>query len=306
MRAVRFHEYGDVDRLALEEVAEPAPGEGEIAVRVRAAGVNPIDWKVLHGSYGGGQPLTEPRGLGFDLAGVVETVGPGVTDFAPGDEVLGIPASPSFAELALARPEGVVRKPAGMAWEVAGGLGVVAGTAYAVLAELAPEPGETLLIIGASGAVGSLATQLAVAGGARVVGTAGASKLERVRALGATPVEYGDGLAARLREAAPEGLDAVFDASGHGEVAAAAEVKGNVGRMLAIAGSPQATELGVPFHAGGGGERQREALEAVVGLIESRRIEVPVAGVFELSQVAEALRQSEHDHPAGKLVVIPA
>src|SRR5581483_2617609 len=194
MEAVRFHEYGDVDVLAVEEIDPPVPGEGEVLLRVKAAGVNPIDWKALHGSLAGGEPLSEARGLGVDVAGVVEQVGPGVEGFAPGDEVLGNSSTAAYAEYALSRPPMLQPKPAGLAWEVAGSLGVVVGTAYATLDALALGTGETLLVLGASGAVGSLATQLAVARGVRVVGTAGPSKLEQVRALGATPVAYGDGL----------------------------------------------------------------------------------------------------------------
>jgi len=305
MEAVRFHEYGDVDVLAVEEIDPPVPGEGEVLLRVKAAGVNPIDWKALHGSLAGGEPLSEARGLGVDVAGVVEQVGPGVEGFAPGDEVLGNSSTAAYAEYALSRPPMLQPKPAGLAWEVAGSLGVVVGTAYATLDALALGTGETLLVLGASGAVGSLATQLAVARGVRVVGTAGPSKLEQVRALGATPVAYGDGLAERLREAAAEGVDAVLDASGHGEIAAAVEIKGNVDRTLTIAWSQEADGLGVPFHAGGGGELTPRALSETIPLIEDGRVSFPIAGIFGLSQAPDALRESEHGHPAGKLVIVP-
>ncbi len=305
MEAVRFHEYGDVDVLAVEEIETPRPGEGEVLLRVMAAGVNPIDWKILHGNVAGGEPLSEARGLGVDVAGVIEEVGPGVEGFAPGEEVLGHPSTPSYAEYALSQPQLLQRKPPGLAWEVAGSLGVVVGTAYATLEALKLGTGETLLILGASGGVGSLATQLAVARGVRVVGTAGPSKLEQVRALGATPVAYGDGLAERLREAAAEGVDAVLDASGHGEIVAAVEVKGNIERVLTIAFSQEANDLGVPFHAGGGGELTPQALRETIPLIEDGRISFPIAGVFGLSQVPDALRESEHGHPAGKLVIVP-
>ncbi len=305
MEAVRFHEYGDVDVLALAEIETPEPGEGEVLLRVRAAGVNPIDWKVLHGRLAGGEPLGAPRGLGVDVAGVIERAGPGVEGLSPGDEVLGNPITPAYAEYALSRPEMLVPKPPGLAWEVAGSLAVVAGTAYATLEALKLGTGETLLILGASGGVGSLAAQLAVARGVRVVGTAGPSKLEQVRALGATPVAYGEGLAERLREAAAEGLDAVLDCSGHGEIPAAVELKGNTDRVLTIAASQEATDLGVPFHAGGGGEQTPQAMREMIPLIEAGRISFPIAGVFGLSQVPDALRESEHGHPAGKLVIVP-
>ncbi len=305
MEAVRFHEYGDVDVLAVQEIETPTPGEGEVLLRVRAAGVNPIDWKVLHGRLAGGEPLAAARGLGVDVAGVVEEVGPGAEGLAPGDEVLGNPTTPSYAEYALSRPEMLVPKPPGLAWEVAGSLAVVAGTAYATLEALKLGTGETLLILGASGGVGSLATQLAVARGVRVVGTAGPAKLEQVRALGATPVAYGDGLADRLREAAAEGVDAVLDCSGHGEIVAAVEVKGNVDRVLTIAVSQEASDLNVPYHAGGGGEDTPKAVREMIPLIEDGRVSFPIAGVFGLSRASDALRESEHGHPAGKLVIVP-
>jgi NADPH:quinone reductase-like Zn-dependent oxidoreductase len=291
--------------LRVEEVEGPVAGEGEVVVRVRAAGVNPIDWKILHGLLAGGGPLAAPRGLGFDVAGVVEEVGPGVQELAAGDEVLGVPAGPSYAELVLGRPELLVRRPGGVAWEVAGGLGVAVGTAYATLARLALEPGETLVIAGASGGVGSLAAQLAVARGLKVIGTAGEAKAEQLRALGVTPVLYGDGLDERLREAAPDGADAALDASGHGELAALVELVGGPARVLTIADAPGAAQLGVEFHAGGGGEHQQAALEEALPLIEAGRISFPIAGVYGLEQVGEALRESEHGHPAGKLVVVP-
>jgi NADPH:quinone reductase-like Zn-dependent oxidoreductase len=305
MKAVRFHEYGDLDVLAVEEIETPAPGEGEVLVQVRAAGVNPIDWKIVHGLVAGGKPLSEPRGLGVDVAGVIERVGSGVEGFAPGDDVLGNSSTAAYAEYALSRPAMLQAKPPGLAWEVAGGLGVVVGTAYAALEALKLGTGETLLILGASGSVGSLATQVAVARGVRVVGTAGASKLEQVRALGATPVAYGDGLAARLREAAAEGVDAVLDCSGHGEIVAAVEVKGNADRVLMVAYTKAGNDLGVPFHAGGGGQLTPQALRDTIPLIEDGRVSFPIAGVFGLSQVADALRESEHGHPAGKLVIVP-
>ena len=209
--------------------------------------MNPIDWKIARGLFAAGQPLEGPRGIGVDVAGIVEQVGPGVSAVLPGQELLGAPISPSFAELALSRPELLVPKPPGIPWEVAGSLAVVVGTAYATLARLALSEGETLLVLGASGGVGAVVVQLALARGVRVIGTAGESKLERLQALGAIPVAYGEGLAERLAE----------------------------------------------------------AVEEVLPLIESGRIEFPIAGVYDLGQVGDALRESEHGHPAGKLVVVP-
>ncbi len=305
MRAVRFREYGDVDVLRVEEVPDPEPGEGQVLLRVRAAGVNPIDWKVVHGAVAGGEPLAAPRGLGVDAAGVVEKVGAGVQGIEPGDEMLGN-AAPAYAELALTSPEALVEKPAGVPWEVAGGLAVVVGTAYATLERLGLASGQTLLLLGASGGVGLSAVQLAIARGIKVIGTASESKQGRLRALGAIPVAYGDGLAERLREAAPDGVDAVLDASGHGELAAAVEVAGGPEHVLSIASSAEAERLGVAFHPGGGGDLTGRALLEVLPLIESGRFEFPVAATYDLEGVADALRESEHGHPDGKLVIVPS
>jgi len=305
VRAARFHAYGDLDSISVDEIEPPVPGEGEISLRVRAAGVNPIDWKILHGMLAGGEPLDGPRGIGVDVAGIVERVGPGVSSVSPGEEMLGSPISPAFAEIALSRPELLVRKPPAVSWEVAGSLAVVVGTAYATLDRLKLTAGETLLILGASGAVGSVAIQLALARGIAVIGTAGGAKLGQLERLGATPVLYGDGLAERLREAAPEGVDAALDASGHGELALAVELAGGTQRVLTIASAAGAGELGVEFHAGGGGDLSVRALEEVLPLIAAGSFEFPIAGIYDLGQVADALRESEHGHPAGKLVIVP-
>jgi NADPH:quinone reductase-like Zn-dependent oxidoreductase len=305
MRAARFHEYGDLDGITVEEVPEPLPGAGEISLRVRAAGVNPIDWKIMHGIYSGGQPLAAAQGIGVDVAGTVERVGPGVSGIAPGAELLGSPISPAFAEVALSRPELLVAKPAGVSWEVAGSLAVVVGTAYAALERLGLKEGETLLILGASGGVGLVAIQLAVARGVRVIGTGGPARLEQLERVGALGVAYGEGLEERLGELAPDGVDAALEASGHGELAAALALTRDSRRVLSIASSAEAQELGVAFHAGGGGELLIPALEQVLPLIEAGTFFFPIAGVYDLGQVGEALRESEHGHPAGKLVIVP-
>jgi NADPH:quinone reductase-like Zn-dependent oxidoreductase len=305
VKAVRFHEYGGAEVLRVEDVEEPIPGEGEISLRVLAAGVNPIDWKILHGLLSGGQPLGEPRGLGVEIAGTVERIGPGVTGISPGDELLGSPITPAYSEFALSRPELLVPKPPGISWEVAGSLAVVVGTAYATLDRLALKAGETLLILGASGAVGMVAVQLAVARGVRVIGMAGAAKLAQLETLGAAPILYGEGFEERLRAAAPAGVEAALDASGHGELEAAVALAGGTARVVTIASSAEAQAAGVVFHAGGGGELTGQALREVLPLIEEGRFYFPIAGIYDLGQVGDALSESEHGHPLGKLVVIP-
>jgi NADPH:quinone reductase-like Zn-dependent oxidoreductase len=304
VRAVRFSEYGAVDVLRVEEIPDPEPGDGQVLLRVRAAGVNPIDWKIVHGWVAGGEPLAKPRGLGVDVAGIVEKVGPGVEGLAPGQDVLGHSTSAAYAELALGAPAGLVEKPAGVPWEVAGGLGVVVGTAYAILDRLGLSSGQTLLLLGASGGVGLATVQLAVARGIKVIGTASESKHERLRNLAAIPVAYGDGLAHRLAEAAPGGVDAILDVSGHGQLAVAVEFAGGPEQALSIASSAEAQELGVRFY-GGAGELTTRALSEVLPLIAAGRFEFPVAGTYGLDGAGEALRESEHGHPDGKLVIVP-
>ncbi|MGO9488081.1 MAG: NADP-dependent oxidoreductase [Solirubrobacteraceae bacterium] len=304
MRGVRFREYGDVDVLHVEDVPEPEAGPGEVVITVRAAGVNPIDWKILHGLRAGAEPLAQPRGLGVEAAGVVEQVGPGVEGLSGGEEVLGVTASPAFAERAACGVALILRKPPGISWEVAGSASVVVGTAYKCLELLAPARGDTLLLLGASGGVGMIALQMAVARGVRVIGTASPSNQEFVRRLGALPVPYGEGWEQRVRELAPDGIYAVLDTSGHGELAGAVELAGGPERVLTIAAG-DAAEYGVPYHAGGGGAQTPTAVREVLPLIEAGRFSFPIAARYDLDHVGQALRESEHGHPVGKLVVVP-
>jgi NADPH:quinone reductase-like Zn-dependent oxidoreductase len=305
MRAVRFHEYGGFDELRVDEVDGLTPGEGEVLISVRAAGVNPIDWKRLHGFLASVAPLDLPAGLGSDVAGVVEQVGAEVSGFAVGDAVLGSSSSPAYAEQALCLAEKLVPKPAGVEWPVAGSLAVVIGTAYKVLQLLKAQRGETLLIHAASGGVGLAATQLALARGVRVIGTAGQANQALLGSLGATPVLYGDGLRERLLELASDGVDAVLDASGRGELGLSVELAGGPERVITIA-APDAAEHGVIFHTSGGGASTVPALEEVLPLIADGSFVFPLARTFSLDQVGQALEASETGHAAGKLVVLPA
>jgi NADPH:quinone reductase-like Zn-dependent oxidoreductase len=238
------------------------------------------------------------------VAGIVEQVGPGVSGFAVGDEVLGSSVSPAYAEQALCLAEKLVSKPAGIDWSVAGSLAVVIGTAYKTLALLAVESGETLLIHAASGGVGLAATQLALARGVKVIGTAGQSNQELLGSLGATPVLYGEGLRERVVEVAPDGINAVLDASGRGELGLSVELAGGPERVITIA-AQDAAEHGVVFHASGGGADTVPALEEVLPLIADGHFVFPIAQTFSLEQVGEALEESEAGHAAGKLVLRP-
>jgi NADPH:quinone reductase-like Zn-dependent oxidoreductase len=301
---VQFSSYGGPEVLAVVDVPDPEPGPGEVRLAVRAAGVNPADWKLVAGRFTGGRPLESPQGLGYDVAGVVEALGDGVDGLEEGDEVLGSSAGQAYAERVLAPADGLVAKPAGVSWEVAGGLAVVVGTGYETVRLLGVSSGETLLVHAASGGVGLAAVQFALNRGARVIGTAGEASHELLRSLGAEPVLYGEGLAERVRALAPDGVDAVLDASGRGELGLSVELAGGPERVLTIAAS-DAAEHGVRFHGGGGGANTVEALQEALPLIEAGRFAFPIADTFSLEQAGEALRRSETGHTSGKLVIVP-
>src|SRR6202162_3483984 len=184
-KTAQFAEYGDPDVLRVIDAPAPTAGHGQVRVAVRAAGVNPIDAKTVEGLMRNEIPLPLPAGVGSDVSGVVDQVGPGVSEFAVGDEVLGSSITPSFAEYALAEPATLVRKPHDIPWEVAGSLAGAGGTAYAVLKKLRLKAGETLLIHGAAGGVGTFAVQLAAARGVTVIGTASERNHDYLRSIGA-------------------------------------------------------------------------------------------------------------------------
>ncbi|GBG37829.1 NADPH:quinone reductase [Mycobacterium montefiorense] len=214
-RAVRFDRYGDRDVLYVTEIDMPTPGEGEVVVEVRAAGINPGEAAIRSGAMHDMFPATFPSGEGSDLAGVVTETGPGVTEFAVGDEVLGFSfRRSSHATHAAVPVDQLIRKPSQLSWEAAGSLYVVGATAYAAVRAVAPRAGETVAVSAAAGGVGSLVVQLLILLKARVLGIAGEGNADWLRAHGVIPISYGDGLAERLREAAPNGIDAFIDLFG--------------------------------------------------------------------------------------------
>ncbi|MFE4381197.1 NADP-dependent oxidoreductase [Streptomyces cyaneofuscatus] len=304
MEAIVYEEFGGPDVLHLAEVAAPRPGPGQVRVAVRAAGVNPLDHKIRSGRMEAAFPTPLPATPGAELAGVVDEVGEGVTAFAPGDEVLGWSATGSYAAGALAEAASLARKPEGLSWETAAALPVATDTASRVLDELALSDGETLLLHGAGGGVGSVAVQLAVARGATVIGTASPANHDYLRVLGAVPVAYGDGLVERVRELAPEGVDAVFDASGRGALPASIELRGGATDRIVTIADGDAAELGVAFSSGGGGP-SAERLAANARLAADGELRVEIAQVFPLADAASAHAVSEGGHVRGKLVLLP-
>ena len=303
-KIAQFAEYGDPDVLRIIDVPAPTAGQGQVRVAVRAAGVNPIDAKTVEGLMRNAIALTLPAGVGADVSGVVDQVGPGVSEFAVGDEVLGSSVTPSFAEYALAEPTSLVRKPHDIAWDVAGSLAGAGGTAYAVLKQLRVKAGETLLIHGAAGGVGTFAVQLAAAQGVTVIGTASERNHDYLRSIGAIPVTYGDGLLERVRSVAPQGVDAVLDASGRGEIPVSIQLTGTPERVLTLVAF-DAADTGIQIHIGGGGSDLGDALREIVGLIEQRRLTVSISRTFPLTEIASALKTSSAGHVTGKIVILP-
>ncbi len=295
MRAITITRYGEPDVLRSAEVPLPEPGPGQVRVAVKAAGVNPIDWKIRSGAMAEVRPLEFPHILGLELAGVVDAVGEGA-GFAVGDEVFGWSATGAYAEYALANT--VIGKPAGLSWSEAASLPIAGETALRVLGELGIEPGETIVVHGASGQVGRIATQEAIALGATVIGLAGASSLDEVKALGATPVQYGDGWVERVRTTAPDGVDAVFDASGHGVLGGSVELLGSPDRLVTIADPTGAFAQGLKFSSGG-----KETTEVLTELV-ARDLKLKLGSAYRFDDVAAAHRESETGHAGGKITLV--
>src|SRR5581483_355550 len=225
MRAVRFHEYGGIDVLRVEEVARPVPGPGQVLVEVRAAGIQPGEVAIREGARHDRWPATFPSGQGSDLAGVVVAAGPEVRGFAVGDEVLGFTHNrASHAEFVVADDVDLTHRPAGLSWDVAGSLYVAGTTAYATVFAVDPAPGDTVVVSGAAGGVGSLAVQLARRRGATVIGLASEPNHAWLQDHGVVPVAYGQGTADRIRHAAGGSVDAFIDTFGDGYVDLAVEL----------------------------------------------------------------------------------
>ena len=216
MRAITYDQFGDPDVLTLTDLPEPKVGPAEVLVRVRSAAVNPVDWKVAAGGLDGLMNTVFPAIPGWDVAGVVERVGLDTPEFAPGDEVIAYARKDyvqggTFAELVTVPVRAVARKPESLDWDQAAGLPLAGLSAYQLLSRLGLSAGETVLVHAAAGGVGILAVQIARATGARVIGTASEVNHEVLRGFGAEPVEYGEGLADRVRAMAPDGVDVVVD-----------------------------------------------------------------------------------------------
>jgi NADPH:quinone reductase-like Zn-dependent oxidoreductase len=299
MKAIQYRRFGGPEVLELVELPDPHPAPGQIRVAVRAAGVNPIDWKMRGGMRDGDLP----QGTGREVAGLVDELGDGVTDVAIGDRVFGFAAGGGgAAELALLVDCAPMRPSLDFAG--AAGLPVAVETAVRTLDLLGVGAGSTVLVNGAAGGVGSAAVQIAVVRGARVIGTASPGNHEYLRSLGAEPTTYGDGLVERVRELAPAGVDAALDAAGSGALPALVELAGGPDRVVTIADYAGAEATGARFSGGMGTVRAVHALKEIGELIESGRFTMPLAQTFPLDEIAEAHRLSETGHVRGKLVLL--
>ncbi|WP_405952765.1 NADP-dependent oxidoreductase [Streptomyces prunicolor] len=304
-RAVRFDEYGDRDVLHVTEVPMPRPAAGEVLVEVRAAGINPGEAAIRSGAMHERFPATFPSGQGSDLAGIVTELGPGVTDFALGDEVLGFSWQRSSQATHVVVPVSqLISKPDALSWEVAGSLYVVGCTAWAAVEAVAPKPGETVAVSAAAGGVGTVVVQLLAVRGAQVLGIASPANADWLTAHGATPVPYGDQLADALGAAAPGGIDAFIDLFGPEYVQLAVELGISRDRIETIISFQKAQELGTKS-AGSADASTREVLTEMADLVASGRIEIPIAATYPLDGVRDAFAELEKRHTRGKIVLIP-
>jgi len=312
MRAVQFTRYGPPDVVHVAEVEEPHAGPGQVRIAVRASGLSPGETLVRSGAVRDAIPVEFPYRTGFDAAGVVDEVGEDVTGVAIGDEVFGMTtttargANADFTVLAHWAP-----KPAAWTWEEAGGAAGAVETATRVLDRLAVGDGHTLLVQGAAGAVGAVTVQLAVARGARVLGTASEHNHDFLRSLGAEPTTYGPGLPHRVHALAPSGVDAVVDCAG-GALPDLVTIAGDAKRVVTIAPDFTAAAHGVHLsHSAPAGEVGTSAdplavhgLTIAVALAAEGRLRIPVAAAFPLTEAAAAHELSETRHARGKIVLV--
>jgi NADPH:quinone reductase-like Zn-dependent oxidoreductase len=303
---VRFGQYGGVDVLTVAEVPVPVPGQGQVLVKVKAAGISPGEAKIREGFLHARFPATFPSGDGSDLAGVIEALGPGVTGHAIGDEVVGwVDTRSSHAEHVVADAANLVPRPAGVSWEVAAALPVAGFTAWAMVRAAALGPGDTVVVAGAAGGVGSIAVQLARRAGATVIGLAGAASHEWLAGHGVIPVAYGPGVADRIAASAPSGrVDAFLDAFGGDYVEIAL---GDLGvtpqRVVTVVRFDAVAKYGVKADGNAAGA-SAATLAELLALIAAGELDVRVAATYPLADVRAAYSDLEAGHTHGKIVLL--
>ena len=304
-RAVRFHEYGGIEVLRVDDVDDPVPGPGSVRVRVKAAGINPGEAKIRDGMLRERWPSTFPSGQGSDLAGVVDLLGDGVGPVAVGDEVIGFSDNrDSQAELVVVPAEHLTPRPGGVPWAVAGSLFVVGTTAYAAVRSVALQPGDTVVVSAAAGGVGTLTVQLARRTGATVIGLAGPDNHDWLRERGVVAVTHGDGVADRIRAASNGTVDAFIDLYGHGYVDLALELGVQPARIDTIVDFAAVNTHGVKSE-GNAYASSAAVLAELADLIDHGEIELPIAATYPLTEVQAAYEELAHGHTRGKIVLVP-
>jgi NADPH2:quinone reductase len=302
--------YGGPEVLAVREEPTPAPGPGEAKIAVRAAGVNPVDYKSYSGRFSS-DPAALPIRLGFEAAGTVTQVGDGAGAIGVGDDVIAYRITGGYATELVASASALVPKPESLGWPEAAGLMLTGVTAWHCLAATGVDAGDTVLINGGAGGVGLMATQLATDRGATVIATASAGRHELLRELGARPVTYGPGLAARVRSAAPDGVTAALDLVGTDEaVDVSLELVADRARIATIAAFSRAGQAGIKALGGGPGaepgtEIRTAARPELARLAAQGRLRVIVAATFALTEAADSHRAIMTGHASGKIALIP-
>jgi NADPH:quinone reductase-like Zn-dependent oxidoreductase len=304
-KAVRFNQYGGIDVLQIVDVERPAPGPGQVLVNVKAAGINPGEASIRKGLMHQRWPATFPSGQGSDLAGVVADVGEGVQGFATGDEVIGFTHNrASQAEFVVVEASNLAHRPRNVSWEAAGALFVAGTTAWAAIRAVSLQQGNTVAVSGAAGGVGSIAVQLAVRAGAKVIGLASPAHHQWLRDHHVIPVAYGEGVEQRLRAAADDHLDAFIDTFGNNYVELALKIGVRPERIDTIIDFEAVTKYGVKAEGNAAGA-SAAVLAELAQLIDRGELEIPIARVYPLTDVREAYRDLEQRHTLGKIVLVP-
>jgi NADPH:quinone reductase-like Zn-dependent oxidoreductase len=300
MRALQFDEYGGPEVVRWADAPEPHAGAGQVRIRVKAASVNPTDWKAMSGARSGGKPMTGTGYLGHDAAGVVDEVGEGVAGVSVGDELFGSGRN-TQAEYAVLNAW--AKKHPSVDWAVAAAVGVAGETSERALRLLGAKQGETLFVDGGAGGVGAVAVQMALARGIRVIASAGEGNQDYLREIRAIPVLYGEGVADRVREGAGGRVDRVFDVAGKTPIEELIGLVSEPSRVLTIANF-SAGESGAQVTGGGGDSKPFDAFAEVAELLEQNKLVIKVQ-TFPFDRAAEAYRISESGHVRGKLVLVP-
>ena len=304
-KAVRFDRYGGIDVLQIAEVERPAPGPKQVLVRVKATGINPGEAAIRKGLLASRWPSTFPSGQGSDLAGIVEELGSGVESVAPGNEVIGFTDNrASQAEFVVVEEHHLTPRPSNVPWEVAGALFVAGTTAYACVRAVALKKGDTVAVSGATGGVGSVAVQLAVQMGAKVIGIASPDHHQWLIDHGVIAIAHDENVSEHIREAAGDHLDAFIDLVGADYVE----------RVLALGVPAERINTTINFEAvekygvkseGNAAAGNAEVLARLADLIDQGKLEIPIAHVYPLVDVHKAYTALENHHTLGKIVLVP-